>query len=106
MTNQTSSTAVPLREQLINLAIDHKVHIKGLQSEYFDELVQLIKVHEAAIKEQIEIDLLRDTAQGFEQELLPEYEKGGRAAINALRAMADHKEARPCKGKDGAGDAS
>ena len=38
-----------------------------------------------------EIQLLLDTAEGFESELLPEFEKGGRAAINALRAMAEHK---------------
>lgn len=50
---------------------------------------------------QTEINLLRGTAVGFESVLTTEFEKGGTAAINALRRMADHKEAQLTGDKNG-----
>lgn len=45
-------------------------------------------------EKEAEIKLLRDTAEGFQIALKPEFKKGGQAAIDALILMADIKESR------------
>lgn len=57
-----------------------------------DMLVRLIQTEVNLAVIEAEIKLLRDTAQGFDSVLEPEFEKGGKACISALLKMADHKE--------------
>lgn len=91
--SREAQSEAPSVDTILQKVYEHGVNV-GHASEHIST-VKTLKEAKAKINrliEQAEINLLRDTADGFESVLTTEFEKGGKAAIKALRRMADHKE--------------